>query len=140
MTALRALAAAFATVAIAGCDSLAKPSAMTSRELPGTSWVGVVPETIARGQEPQLQFASGGKLTGYTGCNRLSGSYTIYGDRLEIVAFTTKRACAGEGSEVERRFLAVVTGSPRFLIDARGLTIANASGERFEFLEALPPK
>ncbi len=110
------------------------------RALPGTSWVGIVPDTIEKSQAPQLEFASGGRLTGYTGCNRLSGSYAIHGDRLEIVAFTTKRGCVGPGGDIEKRFLAVVTGSPRYRIDARGLTISNAAGERFEFLEALPSR
>lgn len=137
MSPARVLASGIALLAIAGCETPSKAPAMASeRALPGTSWVGVVPDTIERSQAPRLEFATDGTLTGYTGCNQLRGSYVLHGDRLEIVAITSKRACVGAGGDVEQRFLTVITGSPRYRVGERGLTITSAKGERFEFSEA----
>ena len=74
--------------------------------LAGTGWTlpGAANPTAA----PRLEFSAAGRVTGYTGCNMLTGSYTYDGDRLEVVAATTKRACLGAGNEAEALMLAIL--------------------------------
>jgi heat shock protein HslJ len=55
-------------------------------------------EEIFSQRRPGLQFeTSANKVTGTTGCNRLSGSYTVNGDEFRFGnnIITTKMACPG---------------------------------------------
>ena len=76
-------------------------------------------------------------MSGNTGCNRLSGSYRLEGDRLEVVAATTKRACLGAGGDAEQKLLAVLADRPRVKMDGRRLVLTASSGATF-VLEAAP--
>lgn len=54
----------------------------------------------------RLDFGADGKLAGHTSCNRLSGTYTLDGDRLAIgPVATTRVACARLLMEQEDRVL-----------------------------------
>lgn len=61
------------------------------------------------GSAPEIYFSSAEspRVTGTTGCNRFSGTYAIEkGGRLTIgTVAVTRRACAAETMEAERRFL-----------------------------------
>ncbi|MFZ1342338.1 META domain-containing protein [Thiothrix eikelboomii] len=58
---------------------------------------------------PNLKFENG-RLTGFTGCNRLFASYSATADGgLSLGALgTTKMACLGAGGELERAVLAAL--------------------------------
>jgi heat shock protein HslJ len=122
-------------VLLASCAHAPAENPLVVRELGGTKWTGIVEGDMPATQLPRLEFFADGKLMGYTGCNTLRGSFTVTGDRLEIVAITTKRGCDGLAGRVEQRFLEVITGSPRVKVGARDLTITSASGTRFDFRE-----
>jgi len=82
--------------------------------LAGTGWT--VPGAASPSAAARLEFSAAGRVTGYTGCNMLTGSYTYDGDRLEVAAATTKRACIGAGNETEALMLAILAGRPRAAI------------------------
>jgi heat shock protein HslJ len=124
-------------VALAACASPARPT-LASPNVAGKTWVAasVAPGTDPQ-QRPRLEFLSGGKLGGYTGCNTLGGTWRVAGDAVQVGALVlTKRACLGPGADVEKRFLASVNEKSRFVIEGSTLVARGAGGERFEFSEA----
>lgn len=109
-----------------------RPPALT-----GTRWIGVVDASIDPRAVPRLEFVGEGRLTGFTGCNLLSGSWTMDGDeaRLGPVA-TTKRMCLGAEGEIEKRVLAVLIDRSRITREGGKLILLGPRGERFEFVPA----
>lgn len=86
-------------------------------------------------REPQLQFDDSGRLNGFGGCNRLSGSFSRSGSQLRLGQLAaTKMACADAArSAQETQFFQALqtTASYRLtgpgqlaLLDARGRTLA----------------
>ena len=98
--------------------------------LPGTGWV--VPGAANPNAAARLEFSATGRVTGFTGCNMLSGSYTYDGDRLEVVAATTKRACFGAGNELEAKLLGILSGRPRAAIVGNKLILTTPDGKAIE--------
>jgi heat shock protein HslJ len=78
-----------------------------------------------------LVFATGkeGKLSGSTGCNRLTGTFTL-GSKDAIKfgpAATTRMACLDNGvAEVENAFIAALNEAESWSIDSEQLTLYNA--------------
>ena len=146
MTTVRTLVPLLA-LALASCAGAPapKPEASAARapapvpalgaSLVGTRWVGVVagdpdPRTL-----PRLEFVNSERVTGYTGCNMLNGGWHVEGAGIRVGPLvTTKRACAGPESDVERRVLATLGG----VVTREGerLVFTGADGERFEFTPA----
>lgn len=68
------------------------------------------------------------RMVGSSGCNRLSGSYKLDGDRLEIgAAIGTMMACR-EGMEQERALLDALTRVARWRVEGQRLVLLNAGG------------
>jgi heat shock protein HslJ len=90
--------------------------------LAGTSWVLASYQSAGGGQTPAaagsvatLAFAAGGRLSGSTGCNQFSGSYTTTGTDLTItLGPMTRMACTGDALNTQEaaltRLLPDVTG------------------------------
>jgi heat shock protein HslJ len=56
-----------------------------------------------------IQFGSDGRVSGSTGCNRFSGTYSQDGDALTIGTLaTTRRACLPEVMRREQQFLTLL--------------------------------
>lgn len=73
-----------------------------------TDFQGVAIKTPGNGRElPRLEISlTEGRVTGTTGCNQLSGN--VKADSRQISfgpMITTKRACVGDGAELENKFL-----------------------------------
>ena len=131
-------------LALAGCTGAPAPKAEApggrapapapsiGASLAGTRWIGVVAGNPDPRTLPRLEFVSSERVTGYTGCNMLTGSYTYDGDRLEVAAATTKRACIGAGSETEALMLAILAGRPRVAITGNKLILTTPEGKRLE--------
>ena len=98
--------------------------------LAGTGWN--VPGAANPSATPRLEFSASGRVTGFTGCNMLTGSYTFDGDRLEVAAATTKRACFGAANEAEALMLAILGGRPRVAITGNKLILTTPEGKRLE--------
>jgi heat shock protein HslJ len=104
--------------------------------LVGTRWTGVVegadPRTL-----PRLEFATEGRIVGFTGCNMLSGAYSVVGGEVKFGPMvTTKRGCVGREGDVERRVLAVLGENARVTREGNKLILTGPGGARFEFVEA----
>lgn len=93
-----------------------------------------------RQREPHLilQAAPGGqkRAVGFTGCNRMTGSYTLEGDRITFAQMAgTMMACA-EGMETEQAFHEALKAAARWVIRGEQLTLLDASGKPLALFES----
>ena len=133
---MRALLALLAW-GLAACAGAPSPAASPSASLAGTRWIGAMPAESDPRTIPRLEFAGEGRLSGYTGCNMLSGAWTMQGEDVRIGALVaTKRLCLGPERETERRLLGALRDGARGHRDGGRLVFTGPGGERFEFAEA----
>jgi heat shock protein HslJ len=119
-----------------GADAPPQP-ATPLPSLTGTRWVGVVDRDADHRTLPRLEFVTEGRLSGYTGCNMLSGSWRVDGERVRIERLvTTKRLCVGPEGDTERRLLAAMGAGSRVERHGGKLSFIAPGGARFEFVEA----
>ena len=119
--------------------------AAAAPQLAGTSWVGVAAGASEARQLPRLTFTStapeqgmSGRVQGFTGCNMLSGGYTVEGGVVKLgPVMTTKRFCVGPEMDIERRLLAAMGDGSRITREGDKLVITSANA-RFEFTPAKP--
>jgi heat shock protein HslJ len=72
---------------------------------------------------PSATFEDG-RLSGSTGCNRFTGSYTIDGDSLELGAMaSTRMACPPPADAVERAYLAALGRVTTWRVDNEELAL-----------------
>lgn len=78
-----------------------------------------------------LNFRQGGDLTGKTGCNSISGTYTANEGNLTLeVATVTQVACGDEAlAQQERDFLSALSDTVTFQIEGDQLSLLNQSRE-----------
>jgi heat shock protein HslJ len=133
---LRGLLGVVSLATIAACVA-ATPAASPTPEaspLAGTRWKGVVDSSTDPRAVPWLEFAPG-RLSGFSGCNLLSGTWREEGGQIRLGALAaTKRACVGPASELEARVLAAVSDRARVTREGAKLVFSGPAGERFEFV------
>ena len=136
---IRAAGLVVALFAVAGCGAVPTGSAAAPVEpasLAGTRWVGVLPQGADPRHAPRLEFAAAGRVNGFTGCNMMSGSYTLEGARVKLgPIMATKRFCAGPEMEYEKAVLAAM-GQDATGAREGGKLVFTAPGGRFEFVPA----
>lgn len=114
----------------------AAPPGAGGASLAGTRWVGQAGADADGRATPRLEFISGGRVTGYTGCNMLSGTWRMEGGEVRFGAVaTTKRMCLGPEGEVEKRLLAALGDDARVRREGSRLVLSVPGGARFEFSE-----
>jgi len=133
--AIVALALAACATAPAPPVAAAPAAAPEPATLAGTRWVGVVAGDPDPRSLPRLEFLGGGRVTGYTGCNMLSGVWRMEGGEVRLGPLvTTKRACVGPEGDAEQRFLAAAGG--RVTREGERLLFTGPRGDTFEFRAA----
>jgi heat shock protein HslJ len=77
-------------------------------------------------RKPQINFKTGGKLTGNTGCNQMSGGYSVTKESLTFAQnlITTRMACPGYDETI---FINALQGVNRYLIDGSQLRLMKDS-------------
>lgn len=106
--------------------------------LAGTRWVGVAAEGVDRRHLPRLEFVREGRVSGFTGCNMLSGTWSVEGGVVRLGPMvTTKRMCIGPEMELERRLLAAM-GEKAKVTQQEGRLVFTSEAGRFEFVPAPP--
>jgi heat shock protein HslJ len=122
---------------LSGADTLAF-TPERSVGLEGTRWQvsgivtgDAVSSTIA-GAEAELTLDVG-SLSGTTGCNRMTGSYSIESAASErSVSFsdigTTKMLCEPDVSEQERQIIASLEGATSYSIEGSTMSLSDADG------------
>ncbi len=91
----------------------------------------IAPEEASR--PPNLHFdAEAGRVTGFAGCNRLSGSYEAVasGDSLKFGPLVTTKMACEPGLELETGFLEVLEATRAYRLSERGLELLGDGGPR----------
>jgi heat shock protein HslJ len=99
--------------------------------------MGVVPAPADPRTIPRLEFVTEGRLSGFTGCNMMSGTWRTEGGEVRLGSLaTTKRFCVGPEGETEKRVLAAMGENARVTREGGKLVLVGTGGARFEFVEA----
>lgn len=117
-----------------------KKTLQPDRPIRGTEWVVtslLTPDARISSQtidqiRPALTVADDDSLTGFAGCNRMTGRAVVTGTPagadIAFTAATTRMMCGPEVMEVERAVLAALDGSAQATVDADTLTLRNPNG------------
>lgn len=100
-------------------------------DLSGTSWT--VEEIAGRptlaATPPTIAFAAGGRLSGSTGVNRFTASYTVIADELSFGPLaTTRRMGSPAEAEQQQLFLAALSRPCRLRLDGSTLLLVHEHG------------
>lgn len=110
------------------------------RPIRGTEWVVttlLTPDARISSQtvdqvRPTLVIGADDSLTGFAGCNRLTGRAVVTdtpaGADIAFTAATTRMMCTPEIMEVEQTVLATLDGTAQATVDADTLTLRNPDG------------
>ncbi len=114
----------------------------TSDALAGTEWeiLAIAGQPITGGGDPVVvTFGHDGRVSGSTGVNQLTASYSLTADYLTFGPLaTTRRAGPPELMEQEHRVVASLAGMCPFLLDPWRLTIEGPLGS-VELASTSPP-
>jgi heat shock protein HslJ len=92
-------------------------------------------QPVVRGTNPTLRF-DGGRVSGNTGCNSLSGSYRMTGATLSAGPLaTTKKACMGRGINAQESRLLGILGRKLTVRTMRNGNVALSDGRQSLLLE-----
>jgi len=144
-TALLRAAALAAILVTAACHNAAVNREPPPKPFVGTKWM-LVTERKLTGELPYLEFGDGA-VTGYSGCNRITGRYVQDTVGAGAIVFstlgTTKRFCADVSMAIEERMLAVLRSSTNVRVTGDRLRIDGSAGALDFIAEpspAAPPK
>ncbi len=104
---------------------------LPGRELPGAGEREAV----------TVRFADG-RITGFSGCNQLVGSYTLDGEKLVLGQLGgTMMACPEPARSTEDQFLKAFSGTMRVVVEGDNLTLVPESGgDALRFEREAPPR
>jgi copper homeostasis protein (lipoprotein) len=145
---LFACALALALTNLAGCASkpAADAPAKSTATLVNTQWkLGKVGERVVTtpqgGQDIYFVLqADNQRVAGFSGCNRLMGSYALNGSQLKFDQMAgTRMACEGDGMKVEDEFLAIFPLVARWEIDGQALQLLDAGDKSLATFQAGAP-
>lgn len=92
-----------------------------------------------RQREPSFVFRSqDSRVTGFGGCNNLTGAYRLNGDELTFGGVAATRKACVQGMETEAALLSVPGKIRRWKIVGQHLELYDASGNMLARFEARP--
>jgi heat shock protein HslJ len=144
---LRSVSILTLTLALLGCKSHTVNTGTIDVSAPddGTSpsqriidiWVleEIDGQTVSDGdfgrERPRLEFNSEGRMTGSSGCNDISSTYTTDGIKISFgPMIATKMACPGDG---ESRFLTALKLATDYKIEGLKLYLLAGGREKLQF-------
>jgi len=101
------------------------------RALAGNEWLVVQmnDKTVGTSQVPQIRFGADGQVSGTSGCNRFSGSYTEKSGQLAFGPLaTTRMACPGELDQQEKDFFLALSNVVGFGVRAGHTVLLDTEG------------
>lgn len=134
---------------LAGCCRIpAAPNAMPAptATIAGPTWklVGLPghdSSALGAAKRPVTARFEGGRISGFSGCNRFTGGYTVDRDRLVIGKLAgTMMACPGPEMTLESAFQRALAGAFVFAITGDTLTLTPESGAPLVFQMAPEPR
>jgi putative lipoprotein len=83
----------------------------------------------ANGKPATLHLTSLDKVaSGFAGCNRFMGTFTLTGEELHFSALALTRMACAEGMDLEQKFAAALTATRRYRTSEAGLELLDDSG------------
>jgi len=143
---LRLVQSAGAIVAIAACQAPRTASSESAfrSAVAGVDWqlIELNAKTApagAGGRRVTLRFdADSARVTGFAGCNRFGGSYTMAGDSLRFGPLATTRMACTEGMQLESDLTAALMATRRYELTSTQLKLFGASGAVARFSRLIP--
>ncbi len=134
---------------LAGCCRI--PAARNAMPAPaatieGSTWklVGLPghdSSALGGAKRPVTARFEAGRISGFSGCNRFMGGYTVDRDKLVIGTLAgTMMACPEPEMALESAFQRALAGTFRFAISDDRLTLTPVSGSPLTFQKAPPPR
>ncbi|MBV6760169.1 META domain-containing protein [Rhodococcus opacus] len=111
------------------------------RPVVGTTWTVtalISPDAVTTTEAlertaPQLLIAGDGSASGFTGCNRMTGTADVQPSSITFGSWaTTRMACPPDESEVERAVLAALTGETGYTVSSDSLRLVDGAGTGLE--------
>jgi len=133
---------------LAGCCRFAAPASAGAGASPieGTTWrleqlAGVERGMLAAVDGGVTLRLDGGQLAGFSGCNRMAGSYTLAGDDITFGPLAgTMMACGSPETEVETAVRRALAGTLHVAVSGDQLTLStDPGGEPVLVFVAEPP-
>ena len=78
------------------------------------------------------------KLTGFAGCNTMGGSYTLSGNDIKFMIYSTKMMCASEQMVVEDFLMKVLTSATSYKINGDVLELLDGETSLADFKASAP--
>lgn len=101
----------------------------TNWQITGLVIGGDAVASTINGSETPISFGADGVVSGSTGCNAFTGSYTTSGTSLNVGQLaTTKKACSQELSGQEQTILDALGNAASYDITGNAMTINDANG------------
>jgi heat shock protein HslJ len=122
---MRVIALAFAMVLlaiVAACGG----SSSSAPALPGTSWtVTSINRVPATDPMPTIAFGTDGSVSGTTGCNQYTGTFTVDGKKITFSPLaSTLVACTDPAASAQESiFIETVQGATDWAIDGGNLSL-----------------
>jgi heat shock protein HslJ len=109
-----------------------------SQDLTGTSWEAIgynngkqAVTSVIAGTQMDIQFGKDGTVSGNSGCNTYSGSYTVNGNQIQIGPLaSTMMACEDPAGlmDQEQQYLAALQTATTYQIEGNVLQLRTADG------------
>lgn len=116
----RALGAIAVLLVLTGCQKAA-PRGLFDKEW---TLVELNGNAVSLQKRPTIQLSAETKsMTGFGGCNRLTGTYTLDQNRLHFGPIAMTRMACAEGMDVEQAFAVVLGATQRFHLAAGSLEL-----------------
>jgi copper homeostasis protein (lipoprotein) len=85
-------------------------------------------EPITLSKPPTLRFSEPNRVSGFGGCNQMSGAYQLSGTALTFSPFIMTKMACGKGMDVERAFAIALGATKRYVIKGTELELMGESG------------
>jgi heat shock protein HslJ len=123
---------------LAGCCRVPAPEAEDGSVLEGPTWLltslpGRRPADLKALHRPVRLRLTEGRVTGFGGCNLLTGSYATKGSSVTLNLASTMMACPEPGMGIERAFLEALKGPVSHAVKGDHLTLTTGAGAALEF-------
>jgi heat shock protein HslJ len=126
MLALAVLVATLPGATLPGCNGGGTPThASLKREW---TLVELNGEPITLSKPPTLRFSEPNRVSGFGGCNQLSGAYGLSGTGLTFSPLIMTKMACGKGMDVERAFATALGATKRYAIKGTELELIGESG------------
>src|SRR5262245_33153209 len=119
---------------LVGCCRIEGMGMASTTTLEGLPWrlvslPGQSPGTVPALQRPVSVQFDAGRVSGFTGCNTMSGSYTVEGNQLKLGTLAgTMMSCPAPASTVEGAFNKAFAGTLAYVITGDRLNLTTALG------------